>query len=261
MRPVEVLTAEERVARGREHLEHAVVDPQDRDVERAAAEVVDGDRLLLPVLLEPVRERGRRRLVDDAEHFEARDAARVARGLALRVVEVRRDRDDRFLDLLAERFFAEFLDLAQRERGDLLGRIVPVADADLHVAVRRFDERVGQVLARVLDLGVRHLAADEPLHGVDRLRRVRDRLSLGDLADEPLAVLREADDRGRRPRPLAIRDDLRRTDLDDGHARVRRPEIDAENLTQVAPPRSSLRVPCNAGLAATFTRAGRSSRS
>jgi len=54
------------------------------------------------LLLEAVRERGRRRLVDDALHIEAGDLPRVLGGLPLGVVEIRGDRDDRFVDLLAE---------------------------------------------------------------------------------------------------------------------------------------------------------------
>ena len=42
-RVVEVLAAEERVAGRRAHAEHAVVELEDRDIERAAAEVVDRD--------------------------------------------------------------------------------------------------------------------------------------------------------------------------------------------------------------------------
>ncbi len=69
---VDVFAAEERVARGRDDLEDAArADLEDRDVERAAAEVVDGDRLL-EVLAEAVRERRRGRLVDDADDVEAR---------------------------------------------------------------------------------------------------------------------------------------------------------------------------------------------
>ena len=71
---VEVLAAEERVARGREHLEHAVADLEDRDVEGAAAEVVDGDLLVACACVEAVGERRRGRLVDDAQHLEAGDA-------------------------------------------------------------------------------------------------------------------------------------------------------------------------------------------
>ncbi len=56
---VEVFAAEEGVAVGRLHLEHAVADFEHRDVEGAAAEVVDGDGAGL-VLVEAVGERGRR---------------------------------------------------------------------------------------------------------------------------------------------------------------------------------------------------------
>ena len=57
------------------------------DVERATAEVVDRDHLVL-LLVEAVRQRGRGRLVDDAQHLEPGDLARVLGRLALRVVEV-----------------------------------------------------------------------------------------------------------------------------------------------------------------------------
>ena len=91
---VDVLAAEERVAGGRDDLEDAArADLEDRDVERAAAEVVDGDRLL-DVLAEPVGQRGRRRLVDDADDVEPGNLAGVLGGLPLVVVEVRRDGDD-----------------------------------------------------------------------------------------------------------------------------------------------------------------------
>ena len=86
---VDVVAAEMRVAVGRQHLEDAVLDPQNRDVERAAAEVVDGDEPGVP-LVEAVGERCRGRLVDDAEDVEPGDAPGVARGGPLRVVEVRR---------------------------------------------------------------------------------------------------------------------------------------------------------------------------
>src|SRR5207247_1438760 len=46
-RAVEVVAAEVRITVGREHLEDAVLHAQDRDVERPAPEVVDGDHALL----------------------------------------------------------------------------------------------------------------------------------------------------------------------------------------------------------------------
>ena len=99
-RPVEVVAAEMRVAVGRQDLEDAILDPEDGDVEGAAAEVVDGDHAL-GQLLESVGERSCRRLVDDAQHLEAGDAAGVLGRLALGVVEVGRHGDDGSLDRLA----------------------------------------------------------------------------------------------------------------------------------------------------------------
>src|SRR5207237_793686 len=113
---VEVLAPEERVAVGRLHLEYARVQLQDRDVEGAAAEVVDRDllgargahagaglaRRAALRLVETVRERRGRRLIDDAQDVEARDAAGVLGGLALPVIEVGGNGDHRFGDLLAE---------------------------------------------------------------------------------------------------------------------------------------------------------------
>jgi hypothetical protein len=80
---VDVVAAEVRVAVGRDDLHDVVADLEDRDVEGAAAEVVDRDDLVL-LLVEAVRERRRRGLVDDALDLEARDLARVLGGLALR---------------------------------------------------------------------------------------------------------------------------------------------------------------------------------
>ena len=101
-RLVEVVAAEVVVAGGRLDLEDAVAELEHRHVERAAAEVEDEDRLVGAFLVEPVRECGRGRLVDDAEDVEAGDLAGVLRRLALRVVEVGGDGDDGVRDGLAE---------------------------------------------------------------------------------------------------------------------------------------------------------------
>ena len=112
---VEVFAAEERVAVRRLHLEHAVADLEDRDVEGAAAEVVDGDGLGFVLLVEAVGERRRRRLVDDAQYLETRDLAGVLGRLALRVVEVSGNGDDGLGDRLAELGFGGLLHLLQDE--------------------------------------------------------------------------------------------------------------------------------------------------
>ena len=72
------------------------------------------------------------------------------------------------------------------------------------------------------------LVAHVTLHRPDRPVGVRDRLALGDLAHQDLAVLREADHGGGRPRPFRVRDHDRLAGLQHGHDRVRRAQVDTD---------------------------------
>ena len=88
-RAIEVVAAEAVSPPVASTSEDASRELQDRDVERAAAEVVDRDQRFV-LLVEPVGERRRGRLVDEAQHVEAGEPAGVAGRLALAVVEVGR---------------------------------------------------------------------------------------------------------------------------------------------------------------------------
>jgi hypothetical protein len=74
------------------------------------------------------------------------------------------------------------------------------------------------------------LAAHEALDGEDGVRRVGHRLPLGDGADEPLTTLGEGDDGRSGAAALRVLDHGRLAALEDGHARVRRAEVDANRL-------------------------------
>ena len=115
MRVVPVVTAEVGVAVGRLDFENAVADFEHRNIERAAAQVVDGDLFVL-LLVETVGERCRGRFVDDAQHFQTGDLARVFGRVALRVVEVSRNGNDRLGDLFAELRFRVGFQLRQNHR-------------------------------------------------------------------------------------------------------------------------------------------------
>ncbi len=146
--PVEVVTAEVRVTGGRAHFDHAVADVEDAHIESAAAEVEDEDRLVA-LLVQAVGERGRCRLVDDAQYLQAGNTARVLGRLALGVIEVGGHGDDRLGDLLAEEFRRVLGQLAQDQGGDLLGRVLLALNGKPRRSVGALDhvERDGVQLA------------------------------------------------------------------------------------------------------------------
>ena len=204
---VPVVAAEVGVAVGGLDLEHAVADLEHRHVERAAAEVEHEDRLVGALLVEAVGERGRGRLVDDAQHLEAGDLAGLLGGGALGVVEVGGDGDDGLGDRVAEVGLGVALELHQRAgaRSPAAVYVLPsmsIVPARAHVALDGPDGAVG----------------------------VGDGLALGDLADEDLAVLGEGDDRGGGARAFGVGDDDGSPRLEDADDRVGGAEVDTDGL-------------------------------
>ena len=136
---VEILAAEEGVAVGCQYLELVFAidlrDLDDGDVEGAAAQVVDRHLAVAAALVEPVRQRRRRGLVDDPPDFKPGDAPGILGGLALRIVEVGRHRDDGFGHRLAQVVFGGLLHLRQHARGHFRRRHALVAGLHPRVAV------------------------------------------------------------------------------------------------------------------------------
>ena len=234
---VEVLAAQMRVAVRREHLEDAVVDREERDVEGAATKVKDQDVLLALLLVHAVGDGRRGGLVDDALHRHAADRARVLRRLALRVVEVGRHRDDGVLHLAAQEGLGRGPHLREDHGADLLRRedlLLPTFKDDLHVGlVVLGHEREGEeLLVRLHGLLV-ELAADQTLHIKDRVLGVDGGLVLRRVADQALAGVVPRDVRGRDAVALVVRDDLDAAVLEDADARVRRAQINTDDRAQV----------------------------
>ena len=132
------------------------------------------------------------------------------------------------VDRVAEVGLGVGLQLLQDHRADLGRRVLLAARLDARVAVRAGDDLVGDDRLLLAHLGL--LAAHEALDGEDGVLRVGDRLALGDGADEALAALREGDDGRGGATALGVLDDGRLAALEDGHARVRRAEVDADGL-------------------------------
>ena len=162
---VEVVAAEVAVAARRPHLDDAVADVEQRDVERATAQV-EHEHGLLALLVEAVGERGGRGLVDDPQHLEPGDLAGILGRLPLRVVEVGGNGDHRLGDALAERLAGIVGQLAQDQRGDLLRGVQLAPHLEAHGVAGVLDDLVGDELRLLRDLVP--LAPDEALDRVER---------------------------------------------------------------------------------------------
>ena len=225
---VDVVAAEVGVAVGGDDLEDALVELEDGDVEGAAAEVVDGDEAVL-VLVEAVGEGGGGGLVDEAEDFEAGDAAGVLGGLALGVVEVGGDGDDGLGDGGAEEALGVLLQLLEDVGGDLGRGEEEAAYAELEdfAGLEVVGEFEGEELELVLDVG--DVAAHEALGGVDGAGGVGEQGGAGGVADDD-AVVGPGDDGGHEAFAVFAGDDdrgvvLRLAVLHIGHQGVRRAQI------------------------------------
>ena len=214
-RLVEVVAAEVVVTRGGLDLEDAVADLEHGHVEGAAAEVEDEDRLVGLLLVEPVRQRGRGRLVDDALDVEPGDLAGVLRRLALIVVEVRGNGDHRAVDAVAEIGLGVRLQLLEDHRADLRRGVLLAARLDARITVRARNDLERDDLLLLLDL--RLLAPHEALDREDGVLRVGHCLALRGRSHEALSTLRERDHRGGRTGTLGVLDHGGLAALEDGH--------------------------------------------
>ena len=215
-----------RVAIGGLDLDDAFADFENGNVECAAAEVVHGDRLIL-FLIKAIGQGSRGGLVDDALHIQAGDLARVLGGLALCVVEISRNGDDRLGNRLAQIGLGGFLEFLQNHGRDLGRGVLLALGNDAHIVALR-DHLEGHHLHLVAHFVV--AAAHEALDGEDGVLGVGDGLPLGDLAHQPLAALREADNGGGSTRTFFIWNDFWFAALEDRDARVGSSEIDADDF-------------------------------
>ena len=106
-----------RVTVGRFYFDDALANLENRDVEGATAKVEYRNGFVF-FLIKAVGQRRRSRLVDDAHDFQTGDLTGVFGSLALRIVEVSRNRDHGLLDWMTEMRLSRQLHLLQNHGRD-----------------------------------------------------------------------------------------------------------------------------------------------
>ena len=113
-----------------------MIELQDRDVEGAAAEIVDCDFRFRCELVEAIGERGRGWLVDDSLDGEPGRFAGSLGGVALGVVKIGGHGDDGARDWPLERRLGVALQFSQDESRDFLGCVFPLRGLESEAAGR-----------------------------------------------------------------------------------------------------------------------------
>ncbi len=185
---IEILSAQMGVPVGGFDLEDPLSQLQDRDIKGPAAQVEDGDLGLL-LFFKPIGEGGGCRLIDDPQDFESGDLPRIFGGLALAVVEIGRDGNDRLGHLFSQVVLSRLLHLLQDHGRDLLGAVVLTLGLNPGITVARFNNFIRSNLDVLLYLSVRKPSADEPFYGIDGVFGIGDGLAAGDLSDQPFPLV------------------------------------------------------------------------
>ncbi|EKZ97163.1 NAD-specific glutamate dehydrogenase [Cupriavidus sp. HMR-1] len=218
---VEVVATERRIAARRHHFEHTLGQLEHRDIEGATAQVIDGVNAFRGVV-EAIGNRGGSRLVEQAQHLEARQLSGVLGGLTLCIVEVRRHRDHGTDQFITKRVFR-----ALAQRGKDLGRNFHRAlDAGSGLQLDHA-RRIDEVVQAVLDIGhVAHATAHEALDRNDRVLGIAHGLVLGLVADMRIAV-RQITHHGRQQRAaVLVGQDFGNAVAHGGHQRVGGAKVD-----------------------------------
>ena len=88
---IQIVAAQGRIPGRGQDLEHTAIEPQNRNIESTAAEIVDG-KYACGILVQAIGHRGGRGFVQQAQDIQSRQPRRILGGLALGVIEVCRHR-------------------------------------------------------------------------------------------------------------------------------------------------------------------------
>ena len=131
---IEVIPTQEGIAIGGLHLKNTIAHFQNRNVKRTAAQVVDGNHLILGAA-QPIGQRRSRWLIDNPHHFQTSNFARVLSRLPLAVIKIGGDGNHRLRHGIAQIGFGIHFDLLQHHRRNFRRRIFTLIHHHANVTI------------------------------------------------------------------------------------------------------------------------------
>src|SRR5258705_7160250 len=178
---IKVVASQVRIPGRAFHFKDPVAYFKNGNVKGSPTKVENQNRLVL-FLIQSISQRGRSRLVNNAQHIKTGNLPRVFRCLTLCIIEVSRHRDNRVLHLFAQIATGVVRELAQNEGRDLFRRIELAVDIDAHSVVGSGHDLVWHLFDFLRHLGI--FAAHETLDRKNRVLRIQRSLSLCYLPDQ-----------------------------------------------------------------------------
>jgi len=220
---VEIVATQRGITAGGHHLEHPLGQLENGNVKGSTTQVVD---CIDPLgcVIQAIGNGCRRRLVEQAQHIETRQAGGIFRRLTLGVIEIGRDRNDRSHQIATQPRFSACFQGFQ----NLGGSFHRALDAGMCF---QFDHAgcFDKVIRHRFDVGnVLRATPHETLHRNDRVLGVDRLVLLGVIADLGAAINMVTDDGRQQGAPLIVVQANCNTTAHGGDQRVGSTQVDAD---------------------------------
>jgi len=190
---VEVITTEVCITAGRFDFKNTVAELQNGDIECSATEVINGDCLILILLIETISQRSGRRLVNNTFYSKTGNFACFLRSFTLRIVKVGRHCNDRFRNFFAEIFLSSLLHLLKHHSRYFLRRVRAVFNLYTSCVVIALHNFVRSLFSLFFHLIME--TSHESLNRRNCLFRIRNSLSFCRCTNQAFAIFGKSHNR------------------------------------------------------------------
>ena len=223
-----IVAAQRRIATGGQYLEHAFFHAQNGNVEGAAAKV-EYRVNSFAAIVQSVGQCCSRRFIDQPQHGQSSQLRGVLGRLALRIVKIGRNGDDRAIDKAAQTVFCPLAQRRQNAGTDLYGGLVAGTRVNVHHALLRiFSRQIIRQPPTQAALDITQAAPHQPLDRHNGIGGIDGLPLQGGFTDQHAPIRCVMHGRRQDHPPLLVRQALRQAVANSRHERMRRAQINTD---------------------------------